>query len=161
MAKSIGPVLRQQWRALSSLPAGKWLFSRLLGLTVPYTGTLGARIQTLQPGRCIILLPDKRKVRNHLHSIHAIALCNLGEMVTGLALMNSLPDKTRGILTGLSINYLKKARGLLTARCDCDIPENNSQQELLLSGRITDSDNDLVSEIQARWLIGPEKDKPA
>ena len=91
------------------------MFSRVLGLTVPYTGRLGANVQILAPGRCVVILRDRRKVRNHLRSVHAMALGNLGEMVTGLALMNSLPNKTRGILTGISVNYLKKARGTLTA----------------------------------------------
>lgn len=157
MAHSIGPGLRQYWNRSSALPGGKWLFSRLLGLMAPYTGTIGAVVQVLEPGHCSVILRDRRKVRNHLQSVHAMALCNLGEMVTGLALMNSLPDKTRGILTHLSISYLKKARGLLTATCHCDIPTDNRECENLLTGRIHDANGDLVAEVQARWLIGPEK----
>ncbi len=87
-----------------------------------------------------------------------MALGNLGEMVTGLALMNSLPDKTRGILTGISISYLKKARGKLSAECRCDIPGSDATDELTLTGDIRDSTGDTVASVEARWLIGPEKD---
>ncbi len=156
MAQSIGPGLRQYWYRACSLPGGKWLFSRLLGLVVPYTGTIGATVRVLEPGHCVVVLRDRRKVRNHLHSVHAIALCNLGEMATGLALMNSLPDKTRGILTSLSIAYTKKARGLLTASCHCAVPVDNQEDEHLLSGKIRDVEGDLVAEVTARWLVGPE-----
>lgn len=143
---------------LSAIPGGKWLFSRILGMFVPYTGTLGASISILEPGHSKIILRDHRRVRNHLRSVHAIALCNLGEMATGLALMNSLPDKTRGILTGISAKYLKKARGSLVAECFCDIPKNNERQEVEVIGEIRDHEGDLVARIQARWLMGPEKD---
>jgi acyl-coenzyme A thioesterase PaaI-like protein len=149
--------LRSQWRRLGGLPGGKWLFSRVLGLTVPYTGTLGACIQQLEPGHCIVTLRDRRRVRNHLRSIHAMALGNLGEMVTGLALMNSLPDNTRGILTGFSVDYLKKARGRLQAECRCDIPPDNNEREYELTGEIRDPEAAVVAVVRARWLIGPEQ----
>ena len=156
MARSVGPSLRFYWHKLSGRPGGKWLFSRILGLIVPYTGTLGGIVQSLEPGHCVVALADRRKIRNHLNSIHAIALCNLGEMATGLALMNSLPHNTRGILTGICTDYLKKARGRLTAECCCDIPDTPAEHEYIIKGDIRDSKGDLVATVQARWLIGPE-----
>ena len=84
MSRSIGPELRRRWLRLAGIPGGKWLFSRLLGRFVPYTGTLGARIDVLDPGHCVVRLVDRRKLRNHLKSVHAMALANLGEMATGL-----------------------------------------------------------------------------
>ena len=157
MAQSIGPGLRKHWHRLSALPAGKRLFSRLLGKYVPYTGTLGATIEVLEPGHCVVLLKDRRKLRNHLRSVHAMALANLGEMTTGLALMNGLPEKMRGILTRFDIEYLKKARGLLTAECRCEIPSSNQERELDVSCEIRDTAGDVVSIVTAHWLIGPEK----
>lgn len=160
MAQSIGPGLRRQWRLFSRLPAGKWLFSRVLGLLVPYTGSLGATVQTLEPGHCIVTLRDRRRLRNHLQSIHAIALCNLGEMSSGLALMNSLPDKTRGILAGLSIEYRKKGRGRLSAECYCEIPDDSDRELQEVESVIRDQQGDLIATVKAHWLIGPEKEIP-
>jgi len=157
MAQSIGPALRKHWRRLLTLPAGKRLFSRLLGKYVPYTGTLGAVIEVLEPGHCVVMLKERRKLRNHLRSVHAMALANLGEMATGLALMNGLPDKMRGILTRFDIEYLKKARGLLRAECRCEIPSSNQDRELDVSCEIRDTAGDVVSVVTAHWLIGPEK----
>ena len=114
---AIGDRLMKTWQRLAPLPGGRWLFSFILGQIAPYTGTIGASVKEIRPGYARVELRDRRKVRNHLGSVHAMALGNLGEMVTGLALMNSLPDKTRGILTGFSIRYLKKARGMLSADC--------------------------------------------
>lgn len=157
MAQSIGPALRKQWTRLSRLPGGRGLFSRLLGSIVPYSGSLGAQIDTLEPGQCIVVLRDRRRVRNHLDSFHAMALANLAELVTGLALMNSLPDGARGILAGFSIDYLKKARGTLRAECRCEIPASNVEHEYLLTGEILNADQEIVAIARARWLVGPDK----
>ena len=156
MSRSIGPGLRKQWRRACLLPGGKWLFSRMLGLRVPYSGSLGAVVQSLEPGHCRVRLHDSRRLRNHLHSIHAMALANLGEMVTGLALLNSLPDDTRAILTGFSIEYLKKARGTLLAQCHTHVPLTNATVDLEVGGEIRDSDGAVVATVMARWHVGPE-----
>jgi acyl-coenzyme A thioesterase PaaI-like protein len=153
---SIGPRLRRHWRRLSSTAAGRWLFSKLLGKIVPYTGTLGARVEVLQPGHCVVFVRERRGIRNHLHSVHAMALANLGEMVTWLALMNSLPEQARGILTGFEMNYLKKARGKLQAECRCEVPPDNAERDYQLSGEIRDVAGDVVAVALARWRIGPE-----
>lgn len=157
MARSIGPGLRTQWRRFAGLPGGRWLFSRALGRYVPYTGSLGAVVRVLEPGHCVVELRERRRLRNHLDSIHAMALGNLAEMVTGLALMNSLPDNTRGILTGFSIEYLKKARGRLTAECRCELPPDKLEAEHVITGEIRDQDGELVAVARAHWLTGQER----
>jgi uncharacterized protein (TIGR00369 family) len=156
MVQSIGPGLRRYWRRCASLPGGKRLFSRLVGLRAPYTGTLGAQVEELEPGRCVVVLRERRRVRNHLDSVHAMALANLGELTTGLALMNSLPEQTRGILISFSIDYLRKARGRLTAECRCAIPSSNLEHEYLLTGEIRNDDGDVVAIARACWQVGPE-----
>lgn len=157
MAQSIGPYLRENWKRFSNKPGGKWLFSRIVGFTVPYTGSIAANVVLLKPGHGIVTLKERRKVSNHLRSVHAIALSNLAEMVTGLTLLNSLPDDTRGILTSIQIQYHKKARGVLTAECVCEIPETNEDREIQLSGEIKDEANEIVASATATWRIGPEK----
>ena len=157
MAQSIGPLLRKYWGLLFRKPFGKWIFSRTIGFIAPYSGTISASVVHLEPGLGVVKLKEHRKVRNHLKSIHAIALVNLAEMVTGLTLMNSLPDDARGILTGIQMRYLKKARGVLTASCECEIPGTNEQQELQISGVIKNEQGEVVATAIASWLIGPEK----
>ncbi|MDQ3519221.1 MAG: DUF4442 domain-containing protein [Gemmatimonadota bacterium] len=153
-AGSSNPV-RKLWDRLSPLPAGKLLFSLALGRMAPYTGSMGARVTELRPGYAKVQLRDRRRVRNHLNSIHAIALANLGEVSSGIAIMYALPDEARGILTGLSVDYVKKARGTLTAECACGLPDWSRRAEHELESIIRDESGDVVARVRPRWLIGP------
>lgn len=150
-----GAEILNYWQKLNRLPGGKFLFEKLLGFRIPYTGSIRPSIKTLNPGHAVVELKDRRRVRNHLKSIHAIALANLAELTTGLATLSGMPASARGILTGLEISYLKKARGTITGTCHCDIPETSERREYKVPVTLRDENGDIVVEGKATWLIGP------
>lgn len=156
-----GARLLRLWRTLSPLPAGKWLYSRLLGSTVPYTGSVRPRVEELRPGYARVSMRDRHAVRNHLHSIHAIALANLAEVTSGLAMIVGLPDDSRSIVTGFSIEYLKKARGPLTAECFASPVDASAESEHSIQSVVRDSEGDVVAKATARWLVGPREERAA
>lgn len=143
-----------KWKILSKLPGGPWLFSRLLGFFVPYTGTIGASVVSLRPGHARATLRDRRAVRNHLGSIHALALGNLGEMTLGLAMIAMQPKNGRFIPVRLEMEYLKKARGPLS--CEVDLPyvdwpdQGDWQGEAL----IKDASGDTVCKVVGHFKVG-------
>lgn len=147
--------LKRAWRLLEDKPFGKALYSRLFGLAVPYGGSIRPFISELAPGRARVELADCRRVRNHLGSVHAVALMNLAEMTSGLALVYGLGDEARAIVTELKMNYHKKARGRLVAECAFEVPEVNGRLEHEIEVNIRDAAGDVVATGRSRWLIGP------
>lgn len=144
------------WRRLGGSAAGRWLFSRLVGRAIPYSSTIGARVETLETGKAVVVMRDRKKVRNHLASIHAVALANLLELTTGLAFNVSLPDGVRAIVTRFEIEYLKKARGTLTASCVCEPPGADEERSYRVDGEAIDESGEIVARATAHWRVRPE-----
>lgn len=157
MSASPGVRLLSLWHRLSPWPGGRWLFSVILGQIVPYTGTIRPRILELRPGYVRAQMRDRRIVRNHLESIHAVALVNLAEVASGLAMLTGLPPALRGIVVGLSIEYFKKARGTLTAESIVELPPIADSQEIQVVATIRDLSGTDVARGTVRWLVGPNK----
>lgn len=152
-----GNLVRDVWDRLSPLPGGRAFFSRLVGLAAPYTGSMGALVLDLGRGHSRVLLRDRRSVRNHLRSIHAIALANLAELTGNVALAYSLPDDARFIVAGLSIEYVKKARGDIVGECDCPVPDSADRREVTVPVTLRDQAGDVVARATLRSLVGPKK----
>lgn len=150
-----GRTVKRLWDRLSGKPGGKRFFGILLGRMAPYTGTISPRVQELRPGYARVQMRDRRAVRNHLRSVHAVALMNLAEVASGLAVTYGLPTDARAILTGLSMEYLKKARGTLTAEALVEVPRTNERREYVLESEIRDAAGEVVARATARWLVGP------
>ena len=147
--------LQALWRRLSPLPGGRRLFSRALAFMIPYSGSIGATVLELEPGRVRVRLRERRSVRNHLGSVHAIAPANLGELTSGLALVGALGPEARGILTGLDVRYLKKARGTLEAEAECEVPTVTEPLDRTVTADIRDEAGDVVATVTAHWRLGP------
>ena len=155
--ETAGHQLLSAWQKLHNKPFGKWLFKRLIARNVPYTGSIKADVQKLQPGQCEVLLKYRRSNTNHLNCIHALALSNLGELAGGLAMMTGLPPTVRGIVTRINTEYLKKARGDLRAVAEVDVPAVTTDKTVHhVHAQIFDQHKDLVTRVEVEWLLSPK-----
>jgi acyl-coenzyme A thioesterase PaaI-like protein len=147
--------IHRAWERLRALPGGRIVFSHLLGFVIPYTGSIHPEVLDLEPGFARIRMRDRRSVRNHLRSVHAIALANLAEVTGGLAITSALPATVRGIVLAISVEYIKKARGTLTAECRCQPPQVRARMEFPVTAQVRDTSGEVVARATVRWLLGP------
>jgi len=152
--RSPGKRLLGLWRLLSPYPGGRWLFARIFGLMVPYSGSVGPRFLVLEPGHAEVEIPDRRSNRQHLGSMHAVALINAAEQASGLAMLVGLPDDTRGIVTHISMQYLKKARGPIRAVSTVVVPAITTDTDIDVTADCLDAKGSVVARATVRWRVG-------
>jgi acyl-coenzyme A thioesterase PaaI-like protein len=157
MASTPGTRLLSLWRRLKSWPAGEWIFARIFSYTVPYSGSVRPRIRVLEPGHAEVEIPDIRANRQHLGSVHAIALMNVAEMASGLAMMAGLPPTIRGIVTSLQMTYHKKARGTIRAVSRVTVPNVTADQDFEVIAECFDPSGTLVATGRVNWRLGPNR----
>jgi acyl-coenzyme A thioesterase PaaI-like protein len=135
--------LAKLYSVLSHMPAGRWLFSRIVGLRVPYFASISPLILEMRSGRVVAQLKQKRRLQNHIGTVHAIAVCNLCELAMGMAVEATIPGQLRWLPKGISANYLGKASGILTATCEID-PASFVEGELDVAVDVHNAAGDLV-----------------
>lgn len=145
------------WNLFQRFPGGKYLFSRFLGKMVPYSGTIHPHVLDLEPGFARIQMADRKRVRNHLDCVHAVALMNLGEIASGLSFISAIPSDARAILVKFSIEFIKKARGTLVAESRCEPTTSTEPKEVTLEAAIKNTDGETVARVTALWKVGPKK----
>ena len=97
------------WQRASAWPGGAWLFAKAVAWRAPYFRTVGARIESLEAGRCVVSMRKRRAVLNHINTVHVIAICNLLEFAMGVCAEASVPPHLRWIPKGMSLDYVAKA----------------------------------------------------
>ncbi len=149
--------LVRAWKLLRPLPQGKKLFSLAIGFYVPYTGSISPQVQSVEDGLARVAMEDQRKVRNHLNSIHAVALANLIELTGNLALYSGMPPNGRFIVKELNVSYEKKARGRVIAESDTPTLDTTEEAEFEIDVTIRDQEGDVTTTGSLLTLVGPRE----
>ncbi len=109
------PSILERYQRLSKFPGGKTIFAKLVGLSAPFFSKISPIFIDLRPAYCETQMKDRRSVRNHLGTINAGALCSMAEMTGGLALDSVVPNSMRWIPKTMTVQYVAKASGTITA----------------------------------------------
>ena len=138
--------LLTQWNRYGGSAIGRMLFSWKISRVAPYSGSIKAQIVSLKAGSALVSIQDRRSIRNHLNSIHAIALTNLGELASGLAMLAALPMNIRAIVVKLI------AEGSAS-------PPESVAEPIVISAIATIKDNsgDTVALVNVSWLLSPKE----
>lgn len=104
----------------------------------------------------VIEIKDRHSVKNHIGTVHAGAMCTLAELSGALALDAAIPRELRWLPRAMTVEYLKKASGTLTARCEFD-PQIIQEGDIVVPLEVRDPEDDVVFTAKITFYISKKK----
>lgn len=135
--------LLKMYHKAGAWPFGKRLFSRMFARKAPYFGSIGPTVTELRPNFCEVRFTKRRKVENHIGTVHVIAICNALEMAMGGLAEATIPKHLRWIPKGMQVNYTAKATSDIRATAET-APEDWKPGELPVTVKAFRDDGTVV-----------------
>ena len=148
------PSVLSLWNTMHTLPQGSRIFSIAFSRKAPYFATIRPRFTELRPNHAELVIPKRRRVHNHLGTVHAIALCNGLEAAMGALAEATIPADKRWIPKGMTVAYTAKATSDITCIAETD-PEQWTSEEPDLPVRVRGvrEDGEVVIEGEIRLWV--------
>lgn len=141
----------------TKLPMGKQIFSKALCLKAPYFSSINPLFVDLKAGYCEASMKKRRAITNHLGTVHAIAMCNLCELVGGTAIEASIDSNMRWIPKGMTVEYLDKATTDLVAKCNIADWSWSEKQEVPLEVNVYNTNGTVVMRAVISMWVSPKR----
>ena len=131
---------------------------------IPFNTHVGLEFVEVADGRGVVKLPDLAHTKNHVDSQHAGALFSAAEAASGGAFVGAFVEHLGG-LTPLAksaeINYLKLAKGAITATATLSEDKQSLLDQLERDGRVefpvtvelTDGEDRAVAQVTVHWHV--------
>jgi acyl-coenzyme A thioesterase PaaI-like protein len=150
------------WRRCASVPVvGARVFSLAFAQKAPYFASVRPRFTVIEPNRAELVIPDRRRVHNHLGTVHAIALCNGLEAAMGALAEASIPSTKRWIPKGMTVSYTAKAVGDITCIAETEPDQwTGDDPDLPVAVRGVDPDGKVVIEGVINLWVTEKKRSP-
>ncbi len=134
---SKSPILKM-WKLFGKNAFGRWLVTKMICLKAPYFNSIKPIFKQVQAGQVVVSFKKRRRVQNHLKTVHAIAMCNAAELAGGVCLDVSLSANMRWIPVGMTVQYLKLAKTDLRAVCKIDDYQWVDDQDVIMPVSVFD-----------------------
>ncbi|MFT4924309.1 MAG: acyl-coenzyme A thioesterase PaaI-like protein [Phenylobacterium sp.] len=121
------------------------VMSFVFGRIIKFAGTAKIRIDMLEFKGSKLTLKNRRRVQNHIGSVHAAATGLLGESATGFLIGLHIPDDKIPLLKSMHVDYVKRSQGDLVAMA------------VVTDQQISDMRNTVKGEVTVKVVITDEK----
>ena len=151
------------WQRLSGFPVlgpvvGTRVFSFAFGQRAPYFGSIHPRFTEIRPNHAELVIPKRRSVKNHIGTVHAIALCNGLEAAMGALAEATIPSDKRWIPKGMEVSYTAKATSDITCVAETDPAQWTSDEpDLPVRVKGVRDDGTVVIEGVIKLWVTPKK----
>ncbi len=151
-------------RPFQALPTGlrQRAISLVFGKVVPFVGTSGLLYEEISETRVIVSIKNRRKVQNHIKSVHAAAMALLAETASGFVVGVNLPDDKMPLIKTLKVDYVRRSSGDLRAvatltQADINRIRNEPKGEVLVPVVVTDATGEQPVNCEMLWAWTSKK----
>lgn len=92
-------------------PLRRQALSAVLGRLVPFVGTAGLVIEQMSEQQVVTRLHNRRRVQNHIRTLHAAAVTLAAETASGFVVGMNLPDDKLPLMKSLKVDFVKRNSG--------------------------------------------------
>lgn len=138
------------------------LLSATFGRIVPMVGTAQIRYQSVSPREVVVRINNRRNMQNHIKGVHAAAMALLAETATGFVTGLNVPDDRILLIKSLHVDYLKVAKGGLTATASLSAEHqqlitDTPKGELSIPVVVVDDSGEQPIRCEMIWAWRPKK----
>ncbi|NVK21058.1 MAG: DUF4442 domain-containing protein [Kangiellaceae bacterium] len=130
--------------------------------TVKLVGTAKVEVIELTKSHSIFKIQNRKKVQNHIGTIHAAGMALIAETATGMVVGMNVPDDKIPVIKTMKVDFVKRAKGDLVAKAHL----TDEQRELILSTdkgevevavTVTDEEGKEPIEAKMIWAWTPKR----
>jgi len=108
------------YNKLAPVPLGKRIFSIAFSQKAPYFATVRPFFAAVRPNYAEVHIPKRRKVHNHIKTVHVIAIANGLEAAMGALAEATVPSDKRWIPKSMSLEYTAMATSDIVCTAETD-----------------------------------------
>jgi acyl-coenzyme A thioesterase PaaI-like protein len=147
----------EAYQAALKLPQGKRLFSIAFSQFAPYFSTIHMQIQEMEPHLGQVLIPKRRRVHNHIKTVHVIAIANGLEAAMGLLAEATTPADMRWLPKGMELKYVGLANSDIVCTATTTEADWAAAPDVPVTVKATRADGETVVEGTIHLWVTPKK----
>ena len=135
-----------------------------VGTAVKFAGTAKVEILEMTPTCLRARIRNRKRVQNHIGSVHAAAMALLAESATGLVVGMSVPDNRVPVIKSMKVDYVRRAKGDLEAVATLtqdDVARilSTEKGDITVPVKVTDSEGREPIQCEMIWAWAPKRAK--
>lgn len=130
--------------------------------TVKLVGTAKLDVVELTNTHSIFKLKNRKRVQNHIGTIHAAGMALIAETATGMVVGMNVPDDRVPVIKSFKVDFLKRVKGDLVAKAhltEAQIEQilTREKGETEVAVTVTDEEGKEPIECQMLWAWTPKR----
>ncbi|WP_158768753.1 DUF4442 domain-containing protein [Paraglaciecola sp. L1A13] len=143
-------------------PISTFLMTKVFRHKVKLAGTTSIEVLATDGLQVEFRLKNRKKVQNHIGSVHAAAMALLAESATGFIVGINLPGDKLPLIKCMNLNYVKRATGDMTAVAtltheQVTLLNQQDKGEINVQIKVTDANGIEPVECEMIWAWVPKR----